>query len=64
MQIYYAQIHERFENTFESREVFYYFNSREALDNWVAWFKAQLYSLQEFVGSGEAYFNSRGILNP
>ena len=64
MQIYYAQIHEQIENTFESRDVYYYFNSESALNDWIKWFKSQHYSLQEFITSGKAYFNSRGILNP
>ena len=64
MQIYYAQIHEKIENTFESRYVYYYFNSESALNDWIKWFKSQHYSLQEFVTSGKAHFNSRGILNP
>lgn len=64
MQIYYAQIHEKIENTFAEREMYYYFNSEDALNAWIAWFKSQRYSLQEFVKSGKAYFNSRGILNP
>jgi len=64
MQIYFAQIHEHIEGTFIEKDKYYYFNSEEALNNWITWFHSQKYSLQEFVKSGKAYFNSRGILNP
>lgn len=64
MKIYFVQIREAFENTCESRDVYYYFNSEEAMNNWLKWFREQYYSLQEYVTSGEAYFNKSGILNP
>lgn len=64
MQIYYVQVHETLEGTFASFDRYYYFNSSEAMHEWIKWFKAQCYSLQEIVKNGEAGFNSRGILNP
>lgn len=66
MQLYYVQIHVEIERTYASYEHYVYFNSKEAMDDWIEAFNTdpEKSTLEHIVDKGKAYFNTRGILNP